>query len=1070
MRIRILGPLEVEDERGRFGVRGPKDRLLLVRLALSAGRVVTADALIESLWAHGDPPEDPSNALQVKISRLRKVIGADRLRTRPPGYVLEVDEMDVDALAFRRLVRAARLARQEEAHDEALAGLNRALALWRGAPLSDVDEDFSVETERKRLMDERVDALEERIDIELELGRHGAVLGDLQVLVREQPLRERLWAQLMTSLYREGRQADALQAFTEVRSALVDQLGIEPGPELRTLQSRILAHDPDLYQGTPPERRPAIAAEPRRGNLREPRTSFVGRNRELTDMAVELGRRRLLTLTGPGGVGKTRLAIEGGLQARDRFPNGVWIADLTDAHDYEGVVNVVAVAAGVRDVDDPLLAVNTGVALIDRLTARFSEGKTLLILDHCEHVLPGAAEAVEAFLSRCDSASVLAASREPLKVEGECELRVAPLSKSDAVALFVDRARALRPSFTVKDRERPVVESICHRLDHIPLALELAAARVKVLPLDQIDSRLDDRFTLLASRAHRADRRQTLRATVDWSYDVLAADERMAFEQLSVFKGGGSYEAAEELCVWAGLDRDDFLDVMSRLVDKSMVIADVGQEEPARYSMLETLREYGLEKLAESGRLEEARERHARVFLRRAEEAEPLLRGPDQERWLAVVQRDEDNHLAALDWAIAGGAIEIGLRLGIALGWYWYLAGRPNEGRRRLVELVRHAEAPPALRARALGVAGLLAERVHDLPDAFALTEQAMDVAAGAGDDFVLGMVTAQRGQVLARVGRTLAAFEALRGAISIFRTLDAEWEMAAATLAVGYNHLREGDLPTAEEEIAAALEGFERVGDRWSSIRSLTALAGVAEAARRRQHARGYMARAVAIARSAGYGEVARRLEELIAGAEPSQAGADDEPPGATSWPVTPDARPVASNNLGFRARQDGDLALARSFHEQALSWYSTIEWLGGTAVARAGLAAVAHAQGDLEQAEALCRHALDDAEASGDGHGLAVVLEGVAALAIRTGDGLRGALLLGAANAVRVQDAIQRTQVEQRDVNRIHDVGAVTLGRERFWEAIREGERAPRADAVALAREVLGALSSPHATVGGD
>jgi predicted ATPase/DNA-binding SARP family transcriptional activator len=1062
----------VEDERGRFGVRGPKDRLVLVRLALSAGQIVSADALIESLWGQGEPPEDPSNALQVKISRLRKLIGADRLRTCAPGYVLEADETDVDALEFRRLVRAARAARQDAGYVDALSALNRALALWRGAPLLDVEGDFVVETERMRLADERVDALEERIDVELELGRHGEVVGDLQALVRAHPLRERLWAQLMTALYREGRQADALQAFAEVRSALVDQLGIEPGPELRALQSRILAHDPDLYRGQAVGRAGAPAPAPTRaaGNLREPRTSFVGRDSELTDVAVELGRRRLLTLTGPGGVGKTRLAIESGLQVREKFPNGVWIADLTDAHDYEGVVNVVAVAAGVRDVDDPLLAANASVALIDRLTAKFSEGRTLLILDHCEHVLPGAAEAVEAFLSRCESTSVLAASREPLNVEGECELRVAPLSTRDAVALFVDRARALRPSFSLSPSERSTVERICRRLDHIPLALELAAARVKVLPLDQIDSRLDDRFTLLASRTRRSDRRQTLRATVDWSYDVLGDDERTAFEQLSLFKGGGSYEAAEELCVGAGLDGKDVLEVMSRLVDKSMLIAEVGRTEPARYFMLETLRDYGIERLAESGRLEEARERHARLFLRRAEEAEPLLRGPDQERWLAAMRLDEDNHLAALDWAIAAGAIEVGLRLGIALGWYWYLAGRPNEGRRRLVVLVQHREAAPALRARAMGVAGLLAERVHDLAHAYALTEEAMEIAAGAGDEFVSGMVTAQHGQVLGRVGRTQAAFKTLRDAVAIFGRLEAAWESGAATLAVGYNHLREGDLGAAESAIAWALERFEQVGDRWSSIRSLTALAGVAEAARGRDAARAYMTRAVCIAREAGFADVANRLDELIAGVDATPECADGEPAGVTSWPVTPDARPVACNSLGFRARQEGDLDLARRLHEEALSWYRTIEWLGGTAVARAGLAAVAHAEGGLEQAEALYRQALDDAEASGDGHGLAVVLEGLAGLAIRLGDAERAGLLLGGADAIRAKEAIQRIQVEQRDVDRIRDIGATVCGRECFWRTIEEGERASPADAVQLAREALVASSSTSAVTGSD
>lgn len=1058
MRIGILGPVELHDARGQLRIGGPKDRLLLVRLALSARRMVTADALIEGLWAHGERPEDPANALQVKVSRLRKVIGPARLETRSPGYVLQVDDADVDAIAFRQLAEAGRAARRQGAQEEALAAFNRALALWRGPALRDVSDDYVVETERMRLEEERVDVIEERIETELAMGRHGAVLSDLQARVREHPLRERLWAQLMTALYREGRQADALQAFADVRGTLVEQLGVEPGPELTELQRRILAHDPDLFR--PADAQPAIRpvpGEPSRGNVREPRTSFVGRDTELAMVASQLERVRLLTLTGPGGVGKSRIAVETGRRLPDRFPNGVWITDLTDARDFEGVVNAMAAAAGVRDVDDPLLAVGTTVGLIERLTARFSRGDTLLILDHCEHVLPAAADAVEAFLGSCPSIRVLAASREPLRVEGEFELRVAPLSAPDAVALFVDRARALRPSFSLLGDDGSIVTGICRRLDNIPLAVELAAARVKVLPLDQIASRLEDRFGLLVSGTRRPRRQQALRATVDWSYDLLTAEERVAFEQLSVFKGGGSYEAVEELCAVDGLDRSDVLDVISRLVDKSMLIADVRSNEPARYSMLETLRQYGLEKLAESGRLDDVRARHARIFLRRAEAAEPSLRGPEQAPWLTAVQLDEENYLAALDWAIATGAVELGLRLGIALGWYWYLAGRQREARRRLAALLRHSEAPPALRARALGVAGLLAEGVHDLADALTLTEEALTLATGAGHDFVLAMVTAQRGQVLGRVGRTQPAFDALHSAISAFVALDARWEIGASKLALGYNHLREGDLEAAEREIAAAHERFDVVGDRWSSIRSLIGLASVAEAARGPDAARSYMVKAVSVARNAGLDDVAHQLNELLAGADATEHDDGGDEPGA-SWALTPDARPVACNRLGIQARQRGELDLARTFHGEALAWYQRIEWLGGTAVARAGLAGVACAEGDADASHALYEQALGDAVASGDGHALAVVLEGVAAVAARLSDGARAGLLLGAANAIRDRDALPRAPADQHDVDRIRErvEGPV------FAEAMRRGEGSSRAVAVGGAHAVLAAAAA--------
>ena len=1063
MRLRLLGPLELHGDRGPLRLGGRKDRLLLVRLALAPGRVVPRDALIESLWGRGERPEDPANALQVKISRLRKLIGRDRVLTRAPGYVLDIDESDIDVLMFRQLVDTGRRASRQGAHDDALAAFTRALALWRGPALLDVAEDEAVDIERMRLEDERVDAIEERVETELALGRHGAVLGELQALVREHPLRERLRAQLMIALYREGRQAEALGVFADARRVLVEEVGLEPGPELASLQRQILAHDPALHVADgPAEHPPAAVPQPTPGNVREPRTSFVGRVKELERITAELERTRILTLTGPGGVGKTRLALEAARRLTGRSVRAAWVADVSHAEDLGGVIEAVSAAVGLRHVGHPLTATLPGIAQVDRIVASFVEGDVLLVLDNCEHVLPAVAEVVEILLARCPpSTHVLVTSRAPLGVEGEREIRVPPLARSDAKALFVDRARAARAAFAPTEDESAAVDDICRQLDCMPLALELAAARVKVLPLDQIAARLVDRLDLLVARSTRPRRHQTLRATVDWSYELLSEDERIVFELLSIFKGGASYEAIEALCGEAGIEPAAVLDLVSRLVDKSILQADLDAGS-WRYSMLTMLRSYGAEKLDESGRGPAARRAHAALFARLAESAEPLLKGPEQAAALERLQRDEDNHLAALDWAIANGESELGLRHGISLWWYWYLAGKPHEGRRRLVALARDSDAPAALRARALGTAGHLAERLHQLDEALALTEEAVALAELTDDAYVRASAVGHRGQVLGRLGRARAACEGLRESIAGFTELGATWEAALVQLTLGYNHLRNEELDAARNAFHAALDQFDAAGDRWCSIRLLTALAAVAEVSRDREAAGRYVRRAVAIARGAGLEGVARRLDAIAAdrGSADAEAG-----PGV----VTPDAQPLACNRLGQQARRRGDLALARALHSEALAWYRAMEWPGGTAVARAGLAAVAHAEHDLRQSAFLYGQALDDAFASGDAQALAVVLESLAAAAVASDAPERAGLLVGAANAIRAGGALPRTAAQRREADRVAEAAAAAVGRARFQEDVARGERAYREIVLDAAGAAIEALLPPLAVAVG-
>jgi predicted ATPase/DNA-binding SARP family transcriptional activator len=639
--FRMLGPFEVLVAGEVRVVPGGAERAVLQLLLLNAGRVVPASSLVDALWGE-DLPVNATNALQGRMSRLRRALSDAGLPeslvvTRRPGYVLDVDPDRIDVHRFTHLIGAARRLAEQGSAAEATQTYAEALGLWRGEPLAEFAEQSWARNEIHRLTELRLAATEERIDLELAAGRHADLVADLEALTAHQPLRERLHGQLMLALYRSGRHADALSAYQRIRRTLSEELGLDPSSELRGLEQAILRQDPRL--DAPPR-----AAAPQT-NLPMRLTSFVGRSRELADVWALLEDHRLVTLTGPGGAGKTSLAIEAASSTVDRYEDGAWLIRLAGLEDGGRVARALADALGVAD--------DAGTAE-DQLVRYLRGRRILLVLDNCEHLVDACAGLVEHLLVSCERLRVLATSREPLAVPGEVQLAVPPLdtpppetapdtlTNYDAVRLFVDRACTAQPTFTLDESTGAPVAHVCRQLDGIPLAIELAATLVKALPLSEIATRLTDRFGLLTGGPRTADARQrTLRATVDWSHQLLPDPERTLFRRLSIFRGGWSLEAAEHVCEGRGIDRSTIVGLLAGLVDRSLVVTD--HHGSVRFRMLETLRHYAQERLAEVGEADRAAAAHARYFTLVAERAEPQLRGPDQGRWLDWLAEERDN-------------------------------------------------------------------------------------------------------------------------------------------------------------------------------------------------------------------------------------------------------------------------------------------------------------------------------------------------------------------------------------------------------------------------------------------
>ncbi|WP_204074138.1 BTAD domain-containing putative transcriptional regulator [Planotetraspora phitsanulokensis] len=1007
MRVSLLGALEVTDDDGeRIDVAGPRVRALLAVLAIRPRQVVTADALVDALW-DDDPPAMAANALQTLVKRLRAALGRpDAVVWRSGGYALDVDPAHVDVERFAVLRGAG-----DAAGDPARAAdaLDEALALWRGPALDGLPGLPYLANVATSLEEQRLAAVESRAEACLALGRDL----DLYAEAAAHPLRERLCALAMRALARGGRQAEALALYDKTRQALADELGVDPGPDLRDAHLAVLRGEISAgRRGRPGLRAPA---------LRAPLTSFVGRGDEVAHLGGLLKRSRLVTIIGPGGAGKTRLAIETALRVPAEphggpQPVGPWLVELASVTDAVDVPHAVLNALGItgeravtgewrEEARDP---VEHLVASLSALSGR----SALLVLDNCEHVIGAAAALADRLLAECPGVRVLATSREPLGVPGETLAPISPLGLPPAgatltdaagypaVRLLADRAVAVRPGFTLDEDNVDAVVTICRRLDGMPLAIELAAARLRALGPAQLAARLDDRFRLLTGGSRTAlPRQRTLRAVVEWSWDLLTPGERALAGRLAVFAGGATLDDAESVCG----DPAEVTETLPGLVDKSLVEVT----EDGRYRMLETIRAYALERLAEAGESGEFHARHARHFLALAEEAEPRLRAAGQERWIARLAAEQDNLHAALRWAIDAGDVEISLRLCGELSCYWWMRGYEGEAAvwaARVVELV--GDAPPAglLRHYAACRVGLTVVQFgHAMADrerigALSREMEALIVAAER-EGPVHPMLLIVRVVIAAMSGQDARA----RGLLDGYALSDDPW-LANSALMIRGGSLGMSDDPVGDLE--AAVAGFRRTGDRRGLSESLLSLATL-------RAGRGDLPSELVDEIIALTGEwmsphdvisALTRLAHLRMGAGDLEGAMSDLSAARARLSDTMSAHTLLQLGIAEAeiARHGGDLDAALLSYEGVVALLGDITVPQQAAIARGGYGRVLLARGDLTGARREHRAAVEALGTQPDVPVLALLVAGSANVALADGDAEQAAVLFGAADAV--------------------------------------------------------------------
>jgi predicted ATPase/DNA-binding SARP family transcriptional activator len=789
--IRVLGSLEIVGADGPVSLGAGKQRRLLAALAIRAGEGLPSDVLIDAVWG-ASPPASATKLLQVYVSQLRKALeGPVRIHTRGAGYALEVGDDSLDAARFERLLGDGRAAILDGNAALAVSLLRRALALWRGLAYGEFAYEEFARGEAERLEELRLVALEERISAELALGRHGDVLPELQSLAAAHPLRERLQAQAMLALYRSGRQTEALGVYTGVRVWLREELGLEPGSELRELQRRVLEHDPTLAVA------PATAG-PSIGLPAAP-NALLGRERELSELSDLLARDdvRLLVLTGAGGSGKTRLALEVARVTAASFANGAAFVQLAPLSDPALVPGAIARALAIREIP--------GEEPLDTLATVLRGRELLLVLDTAEHLRVGARIFSE-LLARAPRTTLLVTSRAVLHLSGEHVYPVQPLGDEPAVALFHQRSCEADPSFPPEPADEQAIRRVCARLDGLPLAIELAAARTRILTPRELLERLDPRLPLLTGGPRDLPaRQQTLRATLEWSFDLLSSEETHLFARLAVFVGSFDREAATAVC-------DADIDGLTALLEQSLL----ARIPDGRFLYLDTIREFALERLAASPEADEVHRRHLTFFLALAESADlsAIRRAGGGER-LDIAIAAQDNVAAALAWAVASGSVALGLELAIAMERFW-VTHDPREGMRWFGALLGRPEVDavaPGVRADALRAYGGATGLGGQDEAAELLYEESLALFDGLGDEH----------------GR----------AVILHRIADCA--------------MRRGDLVRARGLVETSHQIHERAGNRWGQAQTLGTRGAIARDAGEEQRAFELIEMSAAMAREAG-------------------------------------------------------------------------------------------------------------------------------------------------------------------------------------------------------------------------
>lgn len=725
MQFRVLGPVEVVAAERRARLDSDRRQTILAVLLAAGGETVSTDRLIDAVWGP-NPPSTARKSLQSHLSRLRSELAAvdpgdaNALVTQASGYSLDLRSHELDATLFETLVAQAREVMADEP-ERAAALLEDAQNMWRGQAFGALAAHPEVSPEAVRLEQLRAAAAADQVDTRLALGRHEDVIGELEATVAKNPLAERAHGQLMVALYRSGRQADALATYRRLDERLRDEVGIDPSPELRHLHEQILRQDADL--AVPPrsaaddgralpDDRSSPDTGPSARHSAAPSPSLLGRDADVASVTSMIADTRLVTLTGPGGVGKTRLAEQVAARVADRFDDGVVTCTLAGVRDPEEVGSALITALGIQPTGERSAAETLVTALGDR--------QLLLVLDNCEHLLGPLTPLADAILAQCPNVVVLATSREILHLPGERVWPVAPLAVppsdgttgdiagSPAGELFVARAEAVEPTFTITDGNAGAVAELCRRLDGMPLAIELAAARTRALSPADLVARLDKRFSLLAGGPRReAGRHRTLQAVVEWSYSLLGAAEAELFDRLSVFAGSFTLDAAEHVCCGGSIEEYDVAGLLGELVDKSMVLVE-RDGTAVRYRLLDTLRDFGASRLAEAEATETYRRAHAAYHVALVERLNPVLRGPDEHDAVAAIDAAIDDLRTAHTWLVSSGDVDGALRLPGALGDYivYRLHDEVTTWARRAVELPgasTYAAYPAALATAAMG-------------------------------------------------------------------------------------------------------------------------------------------------------------------------------------------------------------------------------------------------------------------------------------------------------------------------------------------------------------------------------